>query len=568
MSARAARPAPQIRLPRISGRGGFSPLRLLLGCCVALACSLGPGRAQEPAPERKIPSFAELEAAGAVIGEISIDNRNIFDPEDPNENGILYRAANFIHIRTRASVIRRQLLFKSGERVLVRLIEETERLLRATRILHDVSIQPIAYRYGVVDIEVRTRDSWTLTPGVGISRSGGSNRRHATVEESNAFGTGVFVGIDRTSDAARTTVEYRLTQPRALDGWTTIDYAYSQNNDGDRKSVSVTRPFYALDTRSAAGFSSSQDDRLESVFTDGATASQFRHRHDTAEAFGGWSAGLVEGWVHRYSAGFTWKDDRYSFEPGVPRPAQLPRNRTIAAPFLRHEITEDSIEKVKNRDSIERPEYVLMGWESKLQLGRTSTGFGSTEDLWLYSANASDGFRLPSSGTLLTSAAISGQYGSSGISNQLSSGSMRYYRPVGGRTLLFASAAGDALRAPETAQQLLLGGDTGLRGYPRNYQSGYRRLVFTVEERAYGDWYPFRLFRIGGAVFYDVGRAWGGPQENTANAGWLNDVGFGLRILSTRSASGTVAHIDFAFPLNRDANIRSFQFLVSTKVSL
>jgi outer membrane protein assembly factor BamA len=541
---------------------------LLLGCCVALACSFGALGAQEPAAERKIPSFAELEAAGALIGEIRIDNQDIFDLEDPKENDVLYRAANFLHIRTRAEVIRKQLLFKSGERVSVRLIDETERLLRAGRIFHDVDIHPVAYRDGVADIEVKTRDNWTLTLGVGVGRSGGSNRRHVTLDESNALGTGVSVGINRTSDATRTTLEYRVTQPRAFDGWTTIDYAYSKNNDGDRNSVSLTRPFYALDTRWAWGFSGSTDDRIESVFTDAATASRFRHWQDTAAAFGGWSAGLVEGWVHRYSVGFTWQDDRYEFEPGLPGPAQLPRDRTIAAPFVRYEVVEDSIEKVKNRDSIERPEYFVMGLQSRLQLGRASTGFGSTEDLWLYSANVSEGLRLPSSQTLLASAAIAGQHGAGGVANQLSSGSIRYYRPVGGRTLLFASLAGDALKAPDTAQQLLLGGDTGLRGYPRNYQSGYRRLLFTVEERVYTDWYPFRLFRIGGAVFYDVGRAWGGPNENTLNAGWLNDVGFGLRILSTRSAAGTVAHIDFAFPLNRDPNIRSFQFLVSTKVSL
>ena len=97
---------------------------MLAGCCAAIACSLPPAAAQEPS-EGKIPSFAELEAAGAVIGEVRIDNRNIFDLTDEKENGILYRAANAIHIRTQDWVVRRQLLFKPGERVSVRLIEET-----------------------------------------------------------------------------------------------------------------------------------------------------------------------------------------------------------------------------------------------------------------------------------------------------------------------------------------------------------------------------------------------------------------------------------------------------------
>src|SRR6266700_3316729 len=181
VTARIAWPAPPIRLPWIFPRRAASPFRLLAGFCVALACSLGSVDAQEPAAQQKIPSFAELEAAGAVIGEIRIDNRNIFDLEDPKENGVLYRAANFLHIQTRAEVIRRQLLFKPGERVSVRVIEETERLMRSNRILYDVSITPVAYHDGVVDIEVRTRDIWTLEPVGSASRRGGTNRRGATL---------------------------------------------------------------------------------------------------------------------------------------------------------------------------------------------------------------------------------------------------------------------------------------------------------------------------------------------------------------------------------------------------
>src|SRR6266849_4814644 len=196
VTAGIARRAPPIRLSRIFRRRAASPSRLLAGCCVAFACSLGPVSAQEPAAEPKIPSFAELEAAGAVIGEIRIENRNIFDLEDPKENGVLYRAANFLHIQTRASVIRRQLLFKPGERVSVRLIEETERLMRSNRILYDISIAPVAYHDGAVDIEVRTRDTWTLEPGVSASRQGGTTRRGATLRDTNVLGTGVLAGVE------------------------------------------------------------------------------------------------------------------------------------------------------------------------------------------------------------------------------------------------------------------------------------------------------------------------------------------------------------------------------------
>src|SRR5712691_7536912 len=196
---------------------GIILARLLAGCCAAIVCSLGPASAQEPATEQKtplpaesspssagkIPSFAELEAAGAVIGEVRIDNRNIFDLTDEKENGILYRAANAIHIETRAWVVRRQLLFKPGERVSARLIEETERLMRSNRIFYDVSIAPVGYRDGVVDIDIKTRDTWTLEPGVSASRAGGVNKTGLSLIDSNALGTGVLLGVNRFTDADR-----------------------------------------------------------------------------------------------------------------------------------------------------------------------------------------------------------------------------------------------------------------------------------------------------------------------------------------------------------------------------
>jgi hypothetical protein len=42
--------------------------------------------AQDASPKPVFPSYAELEAAGAVIGEVRVITDNIFDPTDPSEN--------------------------------------------------------------------------------------------------------------------------------------------------------------------------------------------------------------------------------------------------------------------------------------------------------------------------------------------------------------------------------------------------------------------------------------------------------------------------------------------------
>ena len=144
-------------------------LRRLLYVMGVAACALCPAMADDSVRAQPLPSFAELQAARAVIGEIRIEPENIFDLDDPKENNILFRAANLLHIRTRPSVIKRSLLFHSGEPVSVRLIEETERLLLGNAPIYDVRIEPFAYYDGIVDIKVRTRDTWTLQPGLSYS---------------------------------------------------------------------------------------------------------------------------------------------------------------------------------------------------------------------------------------------------------------------------------------------------------------------------------------------------------------------------------------------------------------
>jgi len=556
------------------------PDRLAFACLAIAACALTPAAAQEtgPPPEsppretkgpaaEKLPSFAELEAAGAVIGEIRISTHNIFDLDNEHENNILYRAANAVHIQTRPGLVRQKLLFKTGERVSVHAIEETERLLRSYRIFYDVSITPVAYHEGVVDIEVMTRDTWTLQPGFSASRSGGANRTNLGLTETNAFGTGILLGVNRFSDADRTGIVYQVQDPHAFDGWTNISYAYSQLSDGLNRTASVTRPFYALDTRWAAGITASHDDRLDKLFENGTTTAQFRHRADTVDAFGGLSAGRVGGWVQRYSAGLNYQRDAYSEDAGLTPPDQLPSDQKLVAPYLRYEVVEDAYERFKNLDLIERPEYFVIGLQSSVQLGRSLTALGSSQQLWLYSLSVNDGYRLRSGGIVLSSVSGKGQTGYGPLDKQATSSSLKFYSHPDSRTLVFFSLAGDLLKDATSSTQLTLGGDTGLRGYPRNYQTGDSRVVFNAEYRVYTDWYPIRLFRVGGAVFYDLGRAGGGPNSNTEHTGWLSDVGVGLRILNARTAFGNVLHIDLAFPLTYDPNIRRVQFLVQTQTT-
>lgn len=537
---------------------------------LASACSVTAQTAAPSAPSvapQALPSFAELEAAGATIGEIRIVAKDIFDLADPKEDKLLFRWANALHIQTRPAVIEHALLFKSGDKLQVRALQETERVLRGTRYLYDVQFKVLAVHDNVVDLEVATRDTWTLDPGASVGRAGGANSSRIGIKEYNLLGTGISVGVGRSKNVDRSGTEFTFASERAFGTRTSLNYSHSSNSDGRRDAAAVVRPFYALDARWTAGVTASRDDRLDSIYNAGTLMSQYRHDERRASLFGGLSAGLVNGWANRWTAGVDLLQDRFALEPVGVAPPQLPRDEKIVAPFVGYELLEDRYEREFNRNQIGRPEFFALGLRASVKLGWASTGLGSTSNKLLYAASVSRGFEPGPDQILLILGDLEGQHGSAQVQRQRLGLQARWFVPHHNRWVFYAGAAANALTNPGPSDTLLLGGEEGLRGYPLRYQSGTRRSLITLEERYFTDIFVWRLFRLGGAAFVDVGRAWGGANPNTSNPGWLSDLGFGLRIANSRSAFSNVLHIDLAFPLNATPDIKRTQLIVKTKLS-
>ena len=521
----------------------------------------------EPPARGSLPWLAQLEAEGAILGEIRINPGNIFDLSDPREDNLLYRAANAIHVVTQPWVIQRTLLFKTGDKLSVRVLEESERLLRSTIQVYAAHIRPVAYNDGVVDLEGITRDRWTLDPSVSFSRTGGANSDRIAIKESNLFGTGTSVGFSRSSNVDRTSDTFNISHPHALGPFTGASYSYADTSDGRTWAASVQRPFYALDTRDTWGIGTDSSIRNEAVYVSGVNTGVYRKEQSNANGSYGWSSGLINGWTRRHTVGYSYSDNRYAPIPGESPAGELPSDLTLSGPYYRFQILEDRFRTTSNLDSIGKPEDINVGLDIAIQVGRSFYSLGSTRQQWLYTTAIQKGADIGTRGLLRTSAEFSGRYASGGEQQGSSLGASYFHRQSPAYSFV-ASFTGNMVRNPDAPNPLTVGGDNDLRGYPLRYQSGNKSVVVNVEERVYTDWYPFRLVRVGGAVFYDGGRAWGGSNPNTANSGWLNDVGFGLRFLTDRSAVGNVLHIDVAFPLNREPGIDAVQLLVYTKVNL
>ena len=524
-------------------------------------------RIDEPRPA-DVPSDAVLEAAGATIGRVEIATRNIFDESDPREANGLFRLADRLHIRTKHATIQAQLLFASGDRYLARKLAETERVLRLLPYVYDARIVPVHYADGKVDIRVITNDVWTLSPGISFGRTGGTNDTRFNLQDTNFLGWGKTLQISHGSTVDRTSDSVAWLDPNVLGSRWTSALAYSDSSDGSQRSVLVTHPFYSFDAPWSTKISAISFDRTISRYNLGDIVDQFNDSETSYELSGGVSNGLIDGWVKRWTFGMRYDRNLFLPAPITTLPAKmLPPDRTLSYPFTGFDIFQDAFRKVGDENQIGRAEDLYFGTEITGEIGYSSGVFGADRDAVMLTAKALHGFDLPHEQQLFLTSDFSSRLEEGHARNLIADAAAKYYWRWREDWLLYAAFSGTTTYRLDPDMQLLLGGDNGLRGYPLRFESGTSRALLTVEQRVFTDWFPFRLVRVGGAVFADVGRTWGTGVIGNSDPGLLKDVGFGLRLGNTRSGLGNVLHIDFAFPLSDVAGIQKFQFLVQTMQS-
>lgn len=555
-------PAMSVAPSRPPGPLLFTAL-LCAGLCagrLAAAEALPPAPAAAPAPAAQEPP------PGLTVREIHVFTRDIFDPDKPGENRALFRLADRLHRNTRPEVIERQLLLREGDGYSAERIAESERLLRRNRYLYDAVIRTIPAGDGQVDLEVDTRDVWSLKGGIGLKRSGGANTFHFEIQDANFLGLGKQLSLSHVSGVDRTSelVEYHDPSLGGTRG--RLELAFSKNSDGQTSSFALERPFYSLDSRWGAGVAASLDDRVDPLYRGGKVAERFQHREDFVEVYAGRSPGLQEGSARRFRAGFTFERDRFAPAAGFEAPATLPQDRILSYPWVSFESVEDGYLKERDLDRINRTEDLNVGRELHFRLGWSSRAFGATLDRAIVQTTGSLGWRLRPRQLLLTTFHGGARLGGNGAENLLAGGSLRYLARDFGDQLFVASLGYDFSHQLDAESQLLLGGDTGLRGYPQRYLEGDRRLLLTLEQRFYSDRELFHLLHVGAAVFFDAGSAWfeDGAGKIAAQRKLYQDVGLGLRVGPSRSSHAAMVHFDVAFPLGGSSSLQRVQWLVST----
>jgi len=542
---------------------------LFLGLCLSGAGFAAPAA---PAADGSTDS-AGLE--GAVVGEIRVVNTSIFDPAKPGEDNRLFRLADRLHRTTRPEVISRQLTLRPGDRFTRAALEESERILRANDYLYDAHIRVIPSGDGIVDLEVETRDVWTLQGGISFNRAGEANTGSVHLEDNNFLGTGKELTLLRVNDIDRTSNVVRFRDPNLLGSRTRLMLSYADNSDGGRRRFEVDRPFYSLDARWATGVQAMLDNRVEPFYELGRITQRFRHEQDFAEVYTGLSPGLSDGSTRRWRLGYTYDRERFSPYGSLDSTDVIPADRKLSYPWIGFEYVQDGFVTEHGLDRLQRPEDLNLGKQLHARLGWSTPTLGGDVTRLIFETGATAGWRPGPRQLFLVSVEGSTRWrnhssesNDSTTENLRAGGSLRYYVRDFGNNVFYVAAEGEVGRHLDAENQILLGGDNGLRGYPLRYQSGDRRILFTVEQRFFSNREYFHLLHVGAAVFFDAGRAWyetfPEPYFFPTERPLLKDVGVGLRLGSSRSSKAAMVHLDLAFPLDGDQSLKRVQWLVTT----
>lgn len=513
-----------------------------------------------------LPTPQELEARGAVIGQILVKVYDIFDPSLPDEDNWVYRTANALHYKSRDHTIERQLTFRPGEALSVDRLQESERTLRGRRYLYDAVVRVARYdpRTNVADIEVSVRDVWTLNPGISYSRTGGTNKSSVEIEELNLFGRGiqVQVGYQDTVDRTSTSVQWR--DANLFGSRWALAASYADLSDGQSKFLSLDRPFYSLYSTWALGGYAYDDQRVETRYDLGKPVDAFQVDSRQLDLHYGWSKGLVNGWARRWLAGLTSDEKGFAEAPNEVPPANLPADRKFVYPWIGIDWLEDDYQTVVNRNQIGRREDAYRGLHVAASLGYAMTSLGSTDNAWMFSGAVSTAREyLPGREWSLV-ADTRGRLEAGSLRDAVLSAEARHYWRIDRHQTFYVSFTGAASEHLDPDHQLVLGAEEGLRGYPLRYLTGTSSALLTVEQRFYTDWYPFRLFFVGAVAFFDTGRTWGPTLGGQPPRGWLSDAGLGLRFGNSRSGLGSVVHVDFSYALDPVPGESRFQIVVGT----
>ena len=480
------------------------------------------------------PLYAQLEREEPVpIGKIDIFSREVFDERG---GGLFaaHRVANRIHVRTRDHVIRRELLFESGEPLDRELIEQTERNLRGLWFLRDARVETVEVdedldgRPERVDISVTTWDRWSLAPRLDFSQVQDRTIWEIGASEKNFLGFGKSITVSHRQNLDRVTDRVRYQDPQLFGSNVGLQASAAKLSDGHERLLAADRGYLSLRDPWAFSAGIVSVMRTEPIVEHGVEIERLPLRGEFVDLEAGHA--LLRGDNHAVRVHGAYRSHR-SEVGGDLRDYSGPEVglRTVTHRFVR----------LTHVNQFERTEDFNLGTESHAVL-RLAT---------FVSVGHRQGLRFRDDRFVVLGVGFGGRRERGAWRNSVAEVSARYLQKHSRRTAFVGKLDYRHGRNLDPEVQLRLGAETGLRGYPVRQFTGTRSLLLTLEERAFFADDVWQLFSFGVAGFVDSGFVW--PERRAVDLGDLRTgVGVSLLVGSHRLASRGGVRFDLGYALD------------------
>ena len=455
--------------------------------------------------------------------------------------------------RTKTDVIRQELLFKRGDVYIQDDELESERILRRKPYLGSAEI--LATRdpeTNLILIEVEVTDLWTFFPALDVPAfSKDKTGFLVALSDSNVFGSGDsgrlrYQQIREEGEDPRHLISGLYRVFRLFDSHWEFDGVYTQKREGISWDASLKRPLYSLQTRWSAEFTASEAVDEVRWYEQGVKTAVFT-RSKQAE-----SGQIIRsfGDRRRQTQLALWMvSERAHFDEVERLPSATADFQDRDTKMVGVSLGHRKVNFIRTRflDKMGRVEDIGVGYGYGASIGRASPFYGADRNetrvsLFLNASQAHQDLLF-----VKGRAGVTTRFAPHEEEDSVLQATIRVIRKnLFLRQTLAARISTEMQFGLEGEQQVLLGGNSGLRGYDPRQFSGTKRIRLSVESRSIFWEHP--LVVVGSAIFADVGYIWTG---DTADIGIpRRSVGIGLRLGLPRLSGSRVYRADLAYPLD------------------
>jgi len=477
------------------------------------------------------------QAQGVVVDSIAVETFDIFLPEEV-EGNILAGIMNALHMKTRPSVVRKELLFRSGDSLDIRRLQETERNLRRLGIFSRVAIDTVRDGDRLV-ARVFTSDGWTTNVDVGLSVTGNTVTWRAGVVERNVLGTGHTAGLVYRDEPDRNALRMLGQFNRPFGTRAVVAGFYDRLSDGDAGAWIPEFPFRAFGDRVGGGLPGEAADRRVLRFRDGVESDTLWNRALIQRAWLAWApAAGPAGYVRLGLYGQVRREQYLQIEDTL---LVIPDSVSGAVgPYV--ELLRPRYLEVTHYNGFAREEDIDLSARLVLGVSLAPSAFGYARDGLGGVLEVQAGLGIPAAFARLQ-ASVSGLVTSSAVDSGQVRGRLTLASRLLRRQATVVHVEAGAQKNPAPGAEFDIGHGAGPRGFEPHAFTGTRMAWGVLEHRVFLVDALFNLIGLGVAGFVDYGGAWYADQSPRVGG----NVGLGLRMGGTTSTGPNVGRLDVAY---------------------